>query len=83
MASRLDFANCTNLDVPSLKALADDIPRSVEEVVLVFLGTGVNCNVKSVKELRHIKQNAGALERIKRMVSCSPALHIETWLARE
>jgi len=63
---RLDFGNCTDIDIPSLQALADKIPHSVKEVILVLLGTGVNCSVKSVKELRHIKQNAGALERIRR-----------------
>ena len=69
-----------NIDIPSLKALADHIPRSVKEIVLVFLGTGVNCNVKSVKELRHIKQHAGALERIKRIVRSTSSLFVETQL---
>jgi len=63
---RLDFANCTDIDIPSLKALADNIPRSVKDIVLVFLGTNVNCNIKTVKELLNIKKNAGALERIRR-----------------
>jgi len=63
---RVDFAMCSNIDIPSLRALADEMPRTVTDFAALLLGTKANCNVKSIKELRHIRRNAGALARLQR-----------------
>ena len=57
------FAGSQNL--PDYGALAGGVPGSVTDVAVVLLGTSVNCSVRSAKELRLVRANVGAVDRLR------------------
>jgi len=66
---RLDFAHCSDIGVPGFRALADAVPRHVKDFTAVLLGTGLNVNIRSAKDLKNLRKNGRQLGRLQKISS--------------